>query len=523
MQALTVHFRGNNSQLKGTISDTQRALAAMGTVIKGAMGVGIGAAVAGIAGAIALVPKAISKAAEAQDFETSFSTLLGGAAQAKERIAELSKFAAATPFELPEIVKASKVLETLTNGALATGAGLTMVGDIAASTGQPFDELAVHVGRLYSGLQSGRPVGEAMNRLMELGVISAEARTRIEDLQKSGKKGPDVWNVATQAFSRFAGEMDKKSKTWNGLWSTLQDGISGALREFGAPLIDGLTPMLQESIKLVESLVPAAKRAGEIVASVIRGITQTLKEGTFGEAVSLAFIIGIKKAINFLMAQMGGFEAALAQVMINSAHAAVDMLNTVNQREFWVGLQDSLVTMAGRFGAAFGNEIAMVLERLGPLLGPAGTAAAAFAKLYRNMTGENTAPRGFDMEGRRKSVTESWAAGVASAPQMDLSADIARLQGLLAPGGTSNAGGSFWDRFSTARDSAESTTGIGTGKKEGVIASSLAKIGGGGRYAGGRGISEQIAMAKEANGLLKNIEKNTAKPVSVTSMATGYA
>ncbi len=44
------------------------------------------------------------------------------------------------------------------------------------------------IGRLYDGLQSGRPVGEAMMRLQELGVISGDTRNQIENLQKSARK-----------------------------------------------------------------------------------------------------------------------------------------------------------------------------------------------------------------------------------------------------------------------------------------------------------------------------------------------
>ncbi|MFR7733459.1 MAG: hypothetical protein ACLU7D_08945 [Collinsella sp.] len=52
---------------------------------------------------------------------------------------ELADFAAHTPFQqLPEIAAASRTLETLTDGALSTGQGLAMVGDVASGTNPPF-------------------------------------------------------------------------------------------------------------------------------------------------------------------------------------------------------------------------------------------------------------------------------------------------------------------------------------------------------------------------------------------------
>jgi hypothetical protein len=66
-----------------------------------------------------------------ETLETAFIPLLGSADAAQKRIADLSKFAAETPFELPEVAKASRTLETLTQGALATSEGLRLVGDVA--------------------------------------------------------------------------------------------------------------------------------------------------------------------------------------------------------------------------------------------------------------------------------------------------------------------------------------------------------------------------------------------------------
>ena len=121
---------------------------------------GVGGGLGGLGAGIALTMKSVSSAANIEGLETSFAPLLGGADKAQARIKELAQFAADTPFEMPEVAKASRVLEVLTKGALSTGQGLRMVGDVAATTQQPFEELALHIGRLYDGLQSGRPVGE---------------------------------------------------------------------------------------------------------------------------------------------------------------------------------------------------------------------------------------------------------------------------------------------------------------------------------------------------------------------------
>jgi hypothetical protein len=169
-----------------------------------------------------------------EDLVVSYRTLLGSTELARMRIADLAQFAAKTPFELPGIGKANKILETLTKGALSGRDGMRLVGDAAAMADAPIEEVAMHVGRLYDALQSGRPMGHAALRLQELGLISGETRNEIEKLQAIGAKGPEVWGVAEKALRRYAGEMEERSKTFSGRLSTLKDAWHAAMGEMMA-------------------------------------------------------------------------------------------------------------------------------------------------------------------------------------------------------------------------------------------------------------------------------------------------
>jgi hypothetical protein len=232
---------------------------------KAAGTLGLSAVTSALSGIGSAFTKSIDAAAQMETLETAFIPLLGSADAAQKRIEELAKFAASTPFELPEIAKASRTLETLTRGALATGDGLRLVGDIAAGTNQPFEEVATTIGRLYDGLQSGRPVGEAMQRLQELGAVSGETRTQIEELSKAGKN-TEAWLVAEEALNRFNGSMKLQSGTWTGLLSTLSDNITNAYAKFGEPIIDKLKPYLQGIIASVEFLTEKAADLGKSFA-----------------------------------------------------------------------------------------------------------------------------------------------------------------------------------------------------------------------------------------------------------------
>lgn len=290
-----------------------------------------GTAIAAVGAAVAGVGKGIKEAAGMEDLEMSFVTLLGSSKAAKDRLQELNKFAAETPFDLPGIGKASKVLQSLTGDVLSTGEGLRMVGDMAAMSGQPIEDLSVTVGRLYSGLQSGKAVGEAMARLTELGLMSSETRTELEKLQVSGKKGDEVWQVAAKDFSKYAGEMERKSKGWNGMMSTLADGINMAFAALGQPVMDALKPYLSECISLTDSLVEVCGKVGKTLGDGVAIFTEAWKSGDIGSIVEEGLKLGLFKAIN-----------AAANLFATSMKAVIsvipDLFKTVISADFWKGI-----------------------------------------------------------------------------------------------------------------------------------------------------------------------------------------
>jgi hypothetical protein len=302
------------------------------------LGAGIGALSGGIG-----VFQALTKAADMETLRTAFVPLLGGLAEARERMDELSRFAAATPFELPEIAKASAVLETLTRGALSTGAGLTLVGDVASATNQPFAEIAVTIGRLYDGLQSGRPVGEAAARLQELGAISGDVRGRLEALQKEGMKGDEVWAVAADSLSRFSGSMELQSQTWNGKMSTFKDNVGLALAAFGEPIIDQIKPFLDASIEMAGKLAVKAAEFGKKVAETLSMVAEAWRGGELPGIIGGALKLGFMEAVNTLYAGMRGVMAATGQGIVESFRSAVLFFEVLTTGEFWQGMGQAIV------------------------------------------------------------------------------------------------------------------------------------------------------------------------------------
>ncbi len=123
------------SDVSGALEGVKSTLGSLRTAM-------IGVGVAGIS-----LKKALGVAGRFETFQAQLEVLLKDSEAARRRLEKLSEFGAKTPFELPGVTRASITLETLTKGALSAGAGLTLVGDLAAATNQPIEELAVHVGR----------------------------------------------------------------------------------------------------------------------------------------------------------------------------------------------------------------------------------------------------------------------------------------------------------------------------------------------------------------------------------------
>lgn len=261
---------------------------------------GIVGGLGGIAAATTLAFSAINKAADMESLETAFVPLLGGIEESQKRISELTKFSSRTNFQLPEVAEGSRLLEVLTAGALSTGPALRMVGDIAAGTRRPFQEMAMWVGRLYDGLQSGRPVGDAMMRLQELGVISGATRAEIEALQESGASGDAVWSKAASALGRFSGSMERQSMTWRGKLSTIRDEIGITLAAFGRPIIDGLKPFLDMALSKIRSMQDEAAAFGLKIKKALNASLAAIQTGNVLKVFGAGLVLAMMKGVNAL-------------------------------------------------------------------------------------------------------------------------------------------------------------------------------------------------------------------------------
>lgn len=302
--ALTIKIRADASHFKKTIAGIE----VQASGLTGVMGklatsqVAFGAALsAAAAGAIALgaglafIKDASGKAAGIESLTMQFETLLGSSEKAGERMAEIKKFAASTPFEVANLSETSKLLQTLGGDLLATGAGLRMVGDAASIAGQPIQEVGLHVGRLFNAITSGTSAGESVARLQELGLMTGKVKLQFEALAAAQKKGTkpameqaDAMALLQGVFSKTAGAMERLSMTTEGKLSNMKDAVDNLKVSFGTGFNEGLKSALDATNAFLPQLEGKFAQAGTFIGKALTDAVQ----GDYDKFAAIGVLVG---------------------------------------------------------------------------------------------------------------------------------------------------------------------------------------------------------------------------------------
>jgi hypothetical protein len=245
---------------------------------------------------------AIDSNAEFERYTTQFGVLLGSADLAQERLAELATFGLATPFELPEIIRADKILESfgLHAAEAAEAFGFsgteirTIAGDMAAGTGAAFEEIARYLGQFSAG-----QTGMVLARFEELGIVTRKQLAEMGlEFDKAGSLVTPVEEafgvLLTAAQDKFGGMSEAQSKTFEGMMSNLVDFKNMAIRTLGAPIFDVAKNLLGEFLTFLSSEqvtlgIKSATAAISSIADSIGNVIMLLASGDFeGDIFGLA-------------------------------------------------------------------------------------------------------------------------------------------------------------------------------------------------------------------------------------------
>ncbi len=322
----------DDSKLNSQLSSADSSVKAFGNNISQQLGGAFGGIAAGIENLVkktALLAASgsvglgafVKSAADLQQTSKSFEVLTGNVDVANKLFAQLASYANNTPFEFPQIAKAGQVLLGFGIKSDDVYKRITMLGDIAASTGADFQSLALVFGQVNAtGKLMGQDALQLINNNIpitsilakDLGISVQKVKERMED----GAISADVFNKAllktTQEGGLFFKGTDVLAQSLNGRLSTLKDTVL----EFGRNLIgvkvdpklglvieeggifDRLSKLVPRITKGLQELTPKIKEAfefigrnGETIKDVLIGIAAaytTAKLAAVGFAIAAA-------------------------------------------------------------------------------------------------------------------------------------------------------------------------------------------------------------------------------------------
>ena len=190
--------------------------------------------------------KAIKSSANFETLAIQLEILTGSAEKGKKLFDELTQFADKTPFQLPEIVQATRTLLG-SNIALKNVVDTTkMLGDVSAGSGADIKQLAVVYGQVagmtkLQGQDAMQFISNGIPIWALLQKTTGKSITQLRELGTDGKISFDLVNKAltqaTQKGGMYFKATEKLSESVNGLFSTLTDGINKAFGKLGDEII----------------------------------------------------------------------------------------------------------------------------------------------------------------------------------------------------------------------------------------------------------------------------------------------
>lgn len=329
------------------------------------------------AGALIQLPQQLIKVrGEVQNLEIAFETMLQSKSKADKLMADVVTLAATTPFGLKDAAAATKQLLAYGSSANEVVGELRRLGDVAAATGTPIQDLTYLYGTLR---QQGRAyavdirqfAGRGIPIYKELANVLGVGVDKISELVEGGKVG---FKEVEQAFQNMTNQggmffnlMEKQSKSLAGLSSQLGDAVYIMFNDMGQSQEGFLAEALKGTIGIVQNY--------QKVIDVLKVVAITY--GTYRAAVMLAaaatranLIITQTMAVQQSLAAAAGTTLSIAQaraaattVLLQRAQASLNATMLANP---YVAAASALALIIGYFAVyeREANEAAAAQDRV---------------------------------------------------------------------------------------------------------------------------------------------------------------
>lgn len=259
-------------------------------VIRGALSAAMGV------GASMGITSALMQAGQFEQTVIAFETMIGSAEETQKTLANLTEFAAKTPFEMPEILQAARGLIQFGERGDELMETLNLLGNAAAGSSQPFGMIAL----IFNQIRGvGKLLTQDFRQLSTRGVISLKDIAKYygvtdaaaQDMISHGKVSFSDFRKIIMEMSkeggRFANLMEKQSTSLLGLWSTLKDSVNLVKRAIG----EGLLPIAKSFVAIAIQAADAVRLWVQNNKELAAGIT--IYTSAFSGFVALKDVLGM--------------------------------------------------------------------------------------------------------------------------------------------------------------------------------------------------------------------------------------
>lgn len=287
-------------------------------------------AVAGLAsGMIAL---GIKSNASLETSQVAWTTLLGTQEEAKNMLEDITKYAATTPFSKTGVDTMAKQLHNAGFEGQNLFDQLTKFGNMGSAFGIQEDSLKEMV-RQYSQVQMAQVAyTEDLNILQDRGIpifkglaeVMGVSVAEVKNMASQGKITADIYNQALDSIaSTTEGAMDKQSKTFSGMLSTIEDNAINISQKIIQPLFEKILQYMPLVIDLADNFSANLDEGKGILDSLKEAVTTVFGEDTWNKITMVTTVImGLVGAYTILKGVM------FMSDLINSVSSAWGVLSS---------------------------------------------------------------------------------------------------------------------------------------------------------------------------------------------------
>lgn len=285
---------------------------------------GLPGIISAVAGSMALVGGynwLIDSNAQMEQYKNTLSTVLGSQEKAVDTLAWANKFAASTPFEIPQIVEATTVMSAYGMQAQDT---LGVIGDMASVMGKDLMQAVEAVADANTG---------ELERLKEFGITKKMIEEQAALMgktpfdSKGSLKDQEALNATLFAImeERYSGGMAIQAKSFNGMLSNLSDFTAGVGRKMGQPLFEGFKNQLAgvldflnriESNGSIDRFIKGLYTFGGVTGKVLSEIGPLLAGMAIAWASYGAILLGLQVKTLAYAAALYVYRAAVLAVNV---------------------------------------------------------------------------------------------------------------------------------------------------------------------------------------------------------------